>query len=203
VLAYAYVRRTTAHSAEAQRAAIQEAFASNLASAGYEELVFCEEVDYANVWLRSRPVGFRLSLGLRTRDIVLIAHGSVAFADVTDFLQTCRAWITRKVRILILDSGLDLNPANPDACVVLFHYLGITEQLRHERACERATMTTAAKRAAGKLLSRHAPPGFKIVGPRRRRHLVPITTGPRRSASLPSSQASPPNLESATGHAVG
>jgi hypothetical protein len=174
VTAHAYVRPASAHSAEDQRLAIQAYFDANLAGLGYE-LVFHQEANSANVPLRSRPVGFQMGLALDVGDLVLIDQGFVAFADVADFLGTCRGWTARKVRILILDPGLDLDPACPEDCEVLLHYIGLTERLRHERACERAALVTALKRARGKLVSRHAPPGFKIVGPRRRRRLVPDT----------------------------
>lgn len=168
-LAHVYLRPTPTVPATRQREDAEAYYRATLAPRGFE-LGECFEDDAreADKPLARRRAGARLRSALRAGDVVLIARSAVAFRDRADLVRTCRKWGRRAgVRLLDLGVGTDTEEGREG--------LDLVERVLNvlaERHGERVRRNKARDRRMGRPTGR-PPYGFKSIGPKGRRKLVP------------------------------
>ena len=120
--------------------------------------------------LITRPEGKRLNKSLRPGDHVVFPRLDRAFRDMYDLVDTIRMWEERKITVHFVEEGLDLSTPFGRA---MMHIIGAIAQLHSEYTSERNKESAARMKAQGRPAGGKAPPGFKWVGKKGKRHLAP------------------------------
>jgi hypothetical protein len=121
-----------------------------------------------------RKAGGALNSVLERGDHIVITHLVCAFASGSDFIRTMGYWESRGVHVHLLQ--ININTANQINLAAMRLYPWIEQQLRElDSAHMRDSQIQRISRtkAAGFHACGPAPLGFKVVGPKGKRKVVP------------------------------
>jgi DNA invertase Pin-like site-specific DNA recombinase len=174
---YGYARDSTASqerpSVQTQKAAIEEYRLRKLPN---ETWIDCwvDAHKAAGIPFLDRYVGGRLDQLLARGDHVIITHLDLGFRSVPDFLRTADYWKSRGVVFHLLEFKLD--SSTPEAAAILSDFaiiLQVNRRLINTRIRESQINRIRTIKAAGGHATGPAPLGFKVVGRKGKRKLVP------------------------------
>ena len=121
--------------------------------------------------LVERPQGYRLCLELDPGDLVIVTHLDRAFRKVLDLCRMLETWEARHVRLVMLDMNID---TGTPMGMAMIQQMAVFAQLERGLASQRTRDVIASRRQRGLPVGGgHPPYGFKRVGPRGARRLVP------------------------------
>jgi DNA invertase Pin-like site-specific DNA recombinase len=170
---YGYVRVSTEEQmVDPQTAAIMRYFECNLAPKG---LVFGEIITEQGVSggvpLMSRPQGSRLQLLLGKGDALVFSKLDRGFRDTLDAMQTIRRLTEDGVQVHALD--LPVHDLSVGVGWLLLMVIAWAAEWERRRIGERMRDSNRVRKAQGRPTSGMPPLGFRIVGPRGNKRLVP------------------------------
>jgi hypothetical protein len=135
-----------------------------------------EFVDDANAWhcpWLERPAVKRLLDVLKPGDVVVVASGGAMYTSIPDLSAALDRLAAVGAEVRWLKEGLTI-PASGLVAEAAKAILGLTEYLNWSYRSEAIAFALAERRAAGRKYCRHAPYGFRWVGPKGRQRLEPI-----------------------------
>ncbi len=120
--------------------------------------------------LRSRPEGSKLSSTLEAGDAVIFTKLDRGFRSVRDLVETLAVWNRRKIRVILLDIRVDTGTPIGMMVATIF---GAVAQFERARMVERMIESNEARRRKGLPVNQKCKYGFKLVGPKGKRHYAP------------------------------
>lgn len=150
-----------------------EALDRDLQSKGYtlrmdKALIENEEYDYSSMRLECRPEGGVLRHVLQRGDALVVARLSLLARDLDDLTSTLLSFQFMGFALFVRDVGrgeTDISKWEP--------LVRDLSRFISDRNSERGRQAAETKRERGKPLNQHVPPGYKLIGHRRSRRVVP------------------------------
>lgn len=174
--AFGYVRVSTQHQAdsgsgiEAQQETILRYYEYALKPKGLAWGGFYTDPGESGATpLRQRRAGHKLDAVIGPDDAVIFAKLDRGFRNVIDFGQVTENWNKRRVQMHLLD--LNVDTSTPIGRLVAGILAQVAEWERH-RIAERTRESIKQRRRTFKPLG-EPPYGYKIAGPKGKRHFVP------------------------------
>jgi DNA invertase Pin-like site-specific DNA recombinase len=167
--AFIYTRPLPGLTADEQFTELERYYRKHLQPGGYARgEALKDQAPSGSQDLSNRDQGSRLSTHVHQGDVVLAIRAAAVARNTRELVFRLRLWESFGVRSIFVQDQFD-----SDAEMELEDVLKLFAEFERIRSLERGQAAAAAKRRNGRLLSRHAGLGFRLVGPSRGRRKVP------------------------------